>query len=368
MNLYLKKNIKGRLRKLSSFFKIKSKMTEAEAREILENFSPCPQGTCCSINKVDIKYNLQIVVPAYNAEKYICECLNSIMQQKTQYHVLISCVNDGSTDNTSSILARMPHKVGNIELEVINQENRGYSGARNRALKILKGEYICFVDSDDVLPDDTIDKMLNAVYAADADILQGSWYAFSGDKKENHVIQQEGILENNRGVFSGYPWGKIFRHTVLEKFQLPEGYWYEDTPISFILAALPFRFIAIKEIIYGYRLNPNGITSNSIHNKKSVDSYWVTEQCLKEFPQFFAEGGYDQRAYEYLLNQSVMNYWRTSKQPRKVRESIFVLTACMVERYFPEKTTTNHAMSDIENALQQKQFLKYELLVRCFAD
>lgn len=365
MNQYLKRIVKGQLRKLSSCFGTKSELTEAEARGILENFSSCPKGTCNSINKVDIKYDLQIVVPAYNAKKYIRECLESIMKQKTQYRVVVSCINDGSTDDTAVILSEIPRKIGNIELEVINQKNKGHSGARNAALKVLQGKYICFVDSDDVLPDNVIEKMLEAAYETDADILQGSWYTFSEGEKENHIVEREGILEDNRGVFSGYPWGKLFKYTVLEKFRFPEGYWFEDTPISLILAALPLRFVAIKEIVYGYRLNPKGITAKAIYNKKSVDSYWITEHCLKAFPRFFVEGGYNQRAYEYLLRQSIMNYWRTKKQPRKVRESIFVLTSYLIEKYFPEKTTTDSVMREIEESLQKKQFLKYELLVRC---
>lgn len=365
MKKTLKKCMKYLLKKCNVLCTAVSKMGEKDARKCLNEFSTCPQGTCSSVNKIDIEYDLQIVVPAYNAEKYVRECLDSIMNQKTQYRVLVSCVNDGSTDNTAVVLAEIPRKIGNIELEVMNQKNRGYSGARNAALKVLKGQYIYFVDSDDVLPDNTIEKLLDAAYETDADILQGSWYTFSEGVKENNIVEREGILEDNRGAFSGYPWGKLFKYTVLEKFRFPEGYWFEDTPISFILAALPLRFAAVKEIVYGYRLNPEGITAKAIYNKKSVDSYWITEQCLKEFPKFFVGDGYNQRAYEYLLRQSVMNYWRTKKQPRKVRESIFVLTSCMIEKYFPKKTTTNNAMRDIEKALNKKQFLKYELLVRC---
>lgn len=367
MKKTLKKCMKYLLKKCNVLCTAVSKMGEEDARKCLNEFSPCPKGTCSSVNKIDIKYDLQIVVPAYNAEKYVQKCLESIMNQKTQYRVLVSCVNDGSTDNTAVILSEIHHKVGNIELEIINQKNKGLSGARNAVLKVLKGQYTCFVDSDDVIPDNAIEKMLDAAYETDADILQGSWYTFSENEKENHIVEREGILEDNRGVFSGYPWGKLFKYTVLEKFRFPEGYWFEDTPISFILAALPLRFAAIKDIVYGYRLNPEGITAKSTDSKKSVDSYWITEQCLKEFPEFFAEGGYNQRAYEYLLRQSIMNYWRTKKQPRKVRESIFVLTSCMIEKYFLEKATTNYAMRDIEKALNKKQFLKYEILVRCFS-
>ena len=77
------------------------------AREILQNYSPKPIGTCRANNKVAIDYDLQIIVPCYNVEKYIRQCLDSILKQRTNYRVLISIVNDGSTDGTADILQQL---------------------------------------------------------------------------------------------------------------------------------------------------------------------------------------------------------------------------------------------------------------------
>lgn len=119
---------------------------------------------------------------------------------------------------------------------------------------------------------------------------------------------------------SGVPWGKIYKAEVLQNFQFPEGYWFEDIPITFILTALSYRHKTIIDVIYGYRLNPNGITAREGYYKKSVDTYWVTEKCLEEFPLF--DLPYDQRAYEFLLQQSIMNARRTFKQPRMIQEDV----------------------------------------------
>ncbi len=119
---------------------------------------------------------------------------------------------------------------------------------------------------------------------------------------------------------SGVPWGKIYKAEVLQNFQFPEGYWFEDIPITFILTALSYRHKTITDVIYGYRLNPNGITAREGYYKKSVDTYWVTEKCLEEFPLF--DLPYDQRAYEFLLQQSIMNARRTFKQPRMIQEDV----------------------------------------------
>ena len=86
---------------------MQTKMSPSAAREILQNYSPKPIGTCRANNKVAIDYDLQIIVPCYNVEKYVWQCLDSILKQKTSYRVLVSIVNDGSTDGTADILQQL---------------------------------------------------------------------------------------------------------------------------------------------------------------------------------------------------------------------------------------------------------------------
>lgn len=120
---------------------------------------------------------------------------------------------------------------------------------------------------------------------------------------------------------SGYTWGKLFKAEVMEHFQFPEGYWFEDTPISFVL--------------YGYRLNRDGITAKSGGSKRSVESYYITALCLCEFPMF--EVKYDKMAYEYFLRQCLMNWSRSRKQPEEIRETIFVLESELRGKYFKDQ-------------------------------
>lgn len=79
--------------------------------------------------------------------------------------------------------------------------------------------YITFLDSDDVLADGAVQKMLDAAFGCNAEILQGSWYTFSGEETENHIIPKEGVLNDNQGVFSGYPWGKLYKYNVMEHWE-----------------------------------------------------------------------------------------------------------------------------------------------------
>ncbi len=359
MKAKLKSLIKLICKFATAFFSRKSKMFVYTARLLLEDYSPSPLGDCCTENKLDLQYDVQIIIPVYNAERYIRECLESVLfVQDTQYSVLTTVINDGSTDRSLEIITdcvenKKKIKKG-IKVEVITQENRGFSGARNRGLKTIKGKYVLFLDSDDILPANAIERMVSKASSEDADIVQGSWISFRDDISN-------GKINNCEGVASGYPWGKAYKYTVLQNFRFPEGFWFEDTPISFMLMARSYHFTAVSDVIYLYRYNPSGITATARKRKKVVDTFWITEECLREFTKFGL--AYDQRAYEYLLRQSIMNERRIVFQPRQIREAIFILTIELIHKYFDGFKTRDITMKQVEDALQKKQFSKFELLV-----
>ena len=173
--MFLKPTLKIMYRRTAPFHVSRSHMTIVQASQILAAFAPDPSTTCVANNALNPQYDLQIIVPAYNVEKYVAECLESILNQKTHYSYLVTVVNDGCTDKTPEILRSYQTKYPE-RMEVINQENRGLSGARNAALKVLKGRYITFLDSDDVMPESAIEALLDK--ADGKDIIQGGWYTF----------------------------------------------------------------------------------------------------------------------------------------------------------------------------------------------
>ena len=124
---------------------------------------------------------------------------------------------------------------------------------------------------------------------------------------------------------------------------------------------MPYKTVVIQDMVYGYRLNPEGISATAGRKKRSVESYWITEECLEEFEKFGVK--YDQRAYEYLLRQSITNGCRVRHQPFRIREAIFVLTAELMEKYFPGFESEADEMKRFENALRKRQFVKFGLLI-----
>ena len=103
----IKKIIKAVNSVFGNFVRVQSRLSFDEARKCLQETNPKPKGTCYTKNKLAIQYDLHIIIPAYNAEKYIKECLESVFIQVSEYSVLATVVNDGSTDQTSIILENL---------------------------------------------------------------------------------------------------------------------------------------------------------------------------------------------------------------------------------------------------------------------
>lgn len=357
--------LKKRAAKLLAAVPLRTHMSEARAEELLTKYHPSPSGVCAGNNEIDIQKDLHLVVAAYNVEKYVKTCLVSILRQKTDYSVLATVVDDGSTDRTGEIIQSVVNsgpKNERIEFEVLRQEHQGLSCARNAAMKRIRGRYVMILDADDALPEGTLDRLLRAADERGADLIQGSRFCFTEDWELDNAREIRGEATEDRKTFQGYGTGKLYRAEVLKRFQFPEGYWFEDTPVSFLLAALPYRYLYVPDAVYAYRFNPEGITATSPRRKKALDSFWITWQCLKEFPAFGLT--YDLRAYEYLLRQSAMNARRTFRQPTKIRKAQFVLTDRLRKEFFGDMRTEDAALQKLEKALEQRRFIRFEMLVR----
>ena len=111
---------------------------------------------------------ISIIMPVYNSEEYMAETLNSILAQTFQEFELIA-VDDGSQDNSVRILQEFQKKISHMT--ILTQENSGPSAARNNGLKIAKGEYIYFFDSDDILVDDALEKLYQTAAEEEADLV-----------------------------------------------------------------------------------------------------------------------------------------------------------------------------------------------------
>ena len=321
------------------------------ARKTLECWSPKPEGHCRTTNHIEINYDLQIIIPAYNVERYIEQCLDSLRPMlNSRYEVLIQIIDDGSTDGTGAIIDRFAESASG-KVTVIHQENKGTSAARNYALRTLCGQYIMFIDSDDYLPDDfRVEELLEA--AKGYDILSGDYRSI--DVRHNRATRCSVDPAN----MPGYPWGKLYHHSILEHFQFPEGFLFEDTPVKLILGRMTTKICKLDNVIYCYRQNPAGITATAGTNHNVIDSYWMTEQCTEEMGFFGIP--FDQETFERVLYQTMINQMRSRKQPLRIRKAIFTLTAELIRKAFPGCHSAKYP--ETEDAIRKGQFYRFELL------
>ena len=204
---------------------------------------------------------VSVIIPVYNAEKYLCECLDSIARQTLQ-GIEIICINDGSTDDSLKILRK--YEVNDSRIHVFSQENKGAGPAKNYGLSNAEGEYICFMDSDDFYPDEDILETLynkavqNKVFICGGSLCEyhnGNFVNEFEDSFEKYVFQNAGIFQFQEYQFDyGYT-RFIYKREFLKKHGIcfPDYRRFEDPPF-FVKAMIKAGvFYAMPKITYCYR-------------------------------------------------------------------------------------------------------------------
>ena len=229
---------------------------------------------------------VSVIVPIYNVEEYLEECLESIRNQ-TYTNIEVILVNDGSTDGSREICESYCEK--DIRFRLINQENQGQSVARNRGVKESVGQYIMFVDSDDVVNTDVLEVLLPYM-KTDVDIVECEMTrekeAFFLNKIPTIVFEgnsKEAILNciAFRAVkFCAFT--KLYRREIVEKIPFLEGYIYEDvfTGINYLNHIR--KIIVVDYIGYYYRVRPNSTMTKSF-NEKNLDIFPIGKKLIESF-------------------------------------------------------------------------------------
>lgn len=213
---------------------------------------------------------VSVIVPVYKVEAYLPQCLDSLAAQ-TFRDVEFILVNDGSPDNCGRILREYASR--NANFRVIEQENRGYSGARNTGLAAATGEYIGFVDSDDWIEPRMYEMLIRLARESNADIAQcGYQYYFEQDRRSavrdiswvaRLITQSGGTLRGAEQVLfdDGCIWSKIYRRSMVRENQLrfdPTLQMAEDVPFFWKSLCLAKRISVTTEPLYHYRVQRPG--------------------------------------------------------------------------------------------------------------
>ena len=237
---------------------------------------------------------ISIIIPIYNVEEYLDECLDSIKRQ-TYKNIEVILVNDGSTDESKEICERYCEKDSRFKL--INQENQGLSEARNVGVRASIGEYIFFVDSDDVVKVDILEILLSFM-AEDIDIVSCSYSHQKEDlqlQKIPNVVFQGDSYEAifsciNYGKVNSLAWAKLYRRRIVEAVPFLKGLLYEDTYTGIVNLKYIRKMIVLDTIGYYYRIHSNSIMKNEF-SKKNLDVFKICDSLYEEFKndKLFAE-------------------------------------------------------------------------------
>ena len=321
---------------------------------------------------------VSVIVPCFNVEKYITACLESLINQKLK-DIEILCINDHSTDETLSILKKYELQYSN-KIKVLNLENkRGCSAARNLGLKEAQGEYIGFVDADDLI---SLNMYLDFYYLVKAykiEIVSGEMELFDGQMREikpnlNPEKQVYSINKNKETLLYEIPscCHRLFKHELLENETFLEGKKYEDVAFTFPLLIKANQILRIKEKTYFYRMNPEGIMSNTqkpnpnildiIDDLKFLRNRIIAMQLMNEYKEIINE----LEKKILLATASYILNWPVSKEKKKYFISLFF----EISRYFnPEISNPNHLytkdlLKNLQNYLIQVAIKKDEKALR----
>lgn len=208
---------------------------------------------------------LSIVIPVYNREKFIRECLDSIVNQPVDFSVYeIICVDDGSVDNSLSILKEYEEKFPQIT--VISQENQGASSARNHGLDKATGKYIWFIDSDDYICENSLKDLLSLLIAKQPEIL-------ILDTKIDYNKKGE-IIESKKLIPASFTWGNVALLEVVNKhgIRFDKNIVYgEDTLFWYRAYAKCSKIIHYSKPIYYYNFHENNIMSQAFSSRETVN-------------------------------------------------------------------------------------------------
>ena len=321
--------------------------------EYLESVHGAKDTNYKTDNIISHDYDLHIILPCYNVEKYLSKCIDSILNCEKQYSFLLTIVNDGSTDSTPQIIDKY---IDHPNVEIIHGDNQGLSIARNRALKHIKGKYIMFVDSDDYVDYSNVEKMLDIAFGGDYDIVEGS-YTFVDDQDKHYRTIGAPSGDISPRKLRGFSWGKVIRSEFFETMKFPDGFVNQDSIFAQVIYPTVKSAYALGENVYYYRVNHSGITKTSRGKPKSLDSLWLVRGLhIQRLNNGFNP---DQEDYEYLLRNIKLTYKRTHLISNKVNEAVFVVFVDMMNRYFPDFKTNEDFYKPLEKALRESDFGMY---------
>ena len=239
---------------------------------------------------------ISVIVPVYNVEKYLRECLDSIVNQSYK-ELQIILIDDGSTDGSGKICDN--YALNDERITVIHQNNKGAGAAKNAGLEVVDGEYVAFVDGDDYLEADAYQYMYDLISRYDADVIQCNFQKVYVDRKEENkksISTQTCTAEEYLKRFlndwtCGLLWDKLFKATTLKDVFFEEGNIIDDDFFTYKGIMNSSVIVCDDKIVYNYRQRKSSVSYLPENNEREYIYdranvlYVRRRDVTKQFPE-----------------------------------------------------------------------------------
>lgn len=269
---------------------------------------------------------VSILVPVYNAEKYLRQCIDSILAQ-TYRNLQVVIVDDGSKDNSLSICQNYASK--DPRVEVYHQENQGVATTRNQLLKKVKGDYVLFIDADDWMDIEMVSQLVSLSNTSKADMVMCDRVV--NDEKPSEIETKVFELDRRKAVedflyhkyFTGSLWNKLFKSKDLDGIEFHKEVSYgEDALFCWQILKKARTVTVTNKQPYHYRINENSLSKT--YNGHQFSAYYVWEQIVNDVALSFPE--YTSLAQAQFCNQMTVILYDAMRHGYKKDQKIKKLT------------------------------------------
>lgn len=278
---------------------------------------------------------ISAILPAYNVEKYLGQCIESILSQGVKCEIIV--INDGSTDNTLQVAQNYAQKYNNIA--VLTQENSGQSVARNRGIEIAKGDYLLLLDSDDYLIENTLKNLYNICLENDLDYVKTAWKTFyDNSNKETETIpaivdmnkvisSKDFFLQSLQGGYNCVLWNGLIKREFLQRIGVSylEGVQYEDNTFALELYLSDFNAKVMQTDILFLKVRLHeGTTTSSKPKLKKIEDILKNVEKMNEFISTLDADiqGQARKTVSSLVFAMSSLYFRLGRSDRKLANKI----------------------------------------------
>ena len=289
---------------------------------------------------------ISVIVPVYNVEKYLPQCLDSLVNQ-TLKEIEIILVNDGSTDNSEIICRAYAEK--DCRVKVYSKPNGGLSDARNYGLRMATSKIVGFVDSDDYIDHDMFQVLLEKKERSNAEIAVGGVKMATNDGKVYMVrsVEEETILNRHDAMkellkskkILNSVCNKIFNISLFEQIEFPVGKLYEDEYVTYKLFDQANRVAMTNQVFYYYRSSPNSITHKAF-SEREFDRIYASQIKVNYIQQAYPDlVQYAQRylVYDCVMAMSKMTEYKKSYD-KLTRDNIRKYLKCFMQGDYSKGT------------------------------